>query len=108
MTFRTRLAFAASALGLASLAPLPAMAQMPMGDMAGADRDGNGSISTQEVRDAAAQQFARLDHDHDGSLSQAEYVDARLEMFSALDANGDGEIERSEMRQAAIAARKKR
>ena len=108
MTFRTRFTPAACAFGLASLLPLSAMAQMPMGDMAGADKDGNGSISTQEVRDAAAQQFARLDHDHNGSLSQAEFIDARLDMFSALDADGNGEVDRGEMRQAAIAARKKR
>ncbi|EIT71296.1 MULTISPECIES: EF-hand domain-containing protein [Hydrocarboniphaga] len=108
MRFRTRFTPAACALGLAGLLAFPAMAQLPMGEMAGADRDGNGSISTQEVRDAAAQQFARLDGDHNGSLSQAEFVDARLEMFSALDADGNGEIDRSEMRQAAKAARRKR
>ena len=64
-----------SAAALTVLAAAPALAAMP--DFKSIDKNGNGSVSFEELivvmPDASKEQFAAADKDKSGELSQEEY-----------------------------------
>lgn len=84
------------------------------------DKDGNGSLSREEMRTAgrermqarAEERFKALDTDGDGGLSREELAarreQAAEERFSRLDANGDGRLTQSEMQAARETMRERR
>jgi len=77
-----------------------------MGQMAeGADSDGNGVVSPEELHTSLANRLATFDTDGDGTLSLAEFETMHAAMirpmmvdrFQALDEDGDGQVTNDEM-----------
>ncbi len=65
------------------------------------DRDGNGSVTKDEMRTTAIEQFDKTDTNHDGRLTQDEIQAAHRERaakrFAEKDANKDGKLSRDEV-----------
>ena len=70
------------------------------------DADGNGSITMEELENAAAARFAAMDTDGNGGISAAELATAHeaemasrtAKMIERMDENGDGELQADEMK----------
>ncbi len=93
------LAQSAPAETTTATAPRPPM-RGPMGDMARADANGDGTLTRAEATAAAESAFARMDANRDGRLTEADRTAAGADhsaaMFARLDSNSDGSISRSE------------
>ncbi len=66
------------------------------------DKDGDGSLTREELREAARRQAGRLDQmdaNKDGQISRDEWK-GNEERFKRLDANGDGALTKEEIRGA--------
>lgn len=65
------------------------------------DRDGNGAVTREEMRQTALERFDRTDADHDGRLVPAEiakaFEDRAAKRFAKQDTNGDGQLSRAEV-----------
>ena len=71
------------------------------GGLARFDRDGNGSVTRDEMRTSAIEHFDKTDANHDGRLTQDEiqaaHRDRGAKHFAEKDANKDGKLSRSEV-----------
>ena len=61
-------------------------------DFAASDRDGNGSLDSEEFRDRMVETFYLLDKNGDGHLTTGELPAASRADFNAADRNGDGRL----------------
>lgn len=65
------------------------------------DRDGNGTVTREEMRLTALERFDGMDKDHDGRLVPAEIAaaleDRAAKHFARKDVNGDGQLSRAEV-----------
>jgi len=61
-------------------------------DFAASDRDGNGSLDSEEFRDRMVETFYLLDKNGDGHLTIDELPAGSREDFNAADHNGDGRL----------------
>jgi Ca2+-binding EF-hand superfamily protein len=65
------------------------------------DRDGNGVVTRDEMRTAAAERFDKIDTNHDGKLTadelEAAHREAQAKHFAAKDTDKDGKLSRAEV-----------
>ena len=103
---RGRLAVMISAVLLAALflampgAGTAALAAGGQSDFAASDRDGNGTLDSEEFRDRMVETFYLLDKNGDGHLTMDELPAASHQDFAAADKNGDGVLSRAEVKAA--------
>jgi len=93
-----RKAIAGSLAGLiAAMTPALARAKKSSSPVARFDTDHDGSVSLDEAKKAAADEFDKLDRDHDGTLTRRE-LRGRLsgKSFTAADTDKDGTISKDE------------
>ena len=69
-----------------------ALAAGAQSDFAASDRDGNGSLDSEEFRDRMVETFYLLDKNGDGHLTMDELPAASRADFKAADKNGDGRL----------------
>ena len=69
-----------------------AMAAGAQSDFAASDRDGNGTLDSEEFRDRMVETFYLLDRNGDGHLTMEELPAGSREGFDAADKNGDGRL----------------
>lgn len=61
-------------------------------DFAASDRDGNGSLDSEEFRDRMVETFYLLDNNGDGQLTMDELPAASRQGFNAADQNADNRL----------------
>ncbi len=61
-------------------------------DFAASDRDGNGTLDSEEFRDRMVETFYLMDKNGDGHLTMDELPAASRQDFAAADKNGDGRL----------------
>ena len=69
-----------------------ALAAGAQSDFAASDRDGNGSLDSEEFRDRMVETFYLLDGNNDGHLTMDDIPNAPRKDFNAADRNGDGRL----------------
>jgi Ca2+-binding EF-hand superfamily protein len=61
------------------------------------DLDRDGTVTFQEITQAAEAQFAALDGDHDGTIDKTEYMNAVKRRFAAADKKHNGTLDVKEL-----------